>query len=368
MNEIVIEASANANTYGLAGAAGGKSTARVTAHTDVLVKDGAAISAQRDISLMAGGNDAGDLSRYTVHASTDLWNKTAFPISLNPTANATIIQSNLVDVATDAWIGSNRNVTLQSLEGTHVASGKWAYQDAYMGLAEDIANGFVSLFTGSEGNVSLKETGGNSFDIQSTLVNVNGTVESGLNNKQFLIIDEWINSENNAVMSGNPVLIFQNASGQDTVTRASGSWIADGFAAEQFIQISGTSGLDGAYLIDAVTEKTLTINAKTPLGSAGGTTNAANVTIRHMVMTGTAELDFSTANNAITRSDGSWEHDGFVAGQYIMVRGSGGNDGFYRIAAVSPNGITLWLDSASPLAAATQAVRGASHEKKLVGL
>ena len=205
----------------------------------------------------------------------------------------------------------------------------------------------------------MKKTGGGSYDNQSNAVHVNGTVEAGLNNKQFLIIDEQIGNSN-IVMSGTSALVFHNSTGQDVVTRsdAGGSWITDGFVVGQFIRISGTTGLDGAYLIDSLTATTITLNAKTPLGTTIGTTNAANVTVQHYIMTGNPALDFDMAKNSLTRSVGSWVNDGFVVGQQIVVDGSGANDNFYTIKGISVDGATDPLDSSAVLASTAHVAGG----------
>ena len=354
--EEYLEAQANAKTYGMAGYAEGTSIAHTNVTNTITVADGAAVEATGDINLYTSGTADGDENNIIVKAQTDLWNKTAFPIASDPTADATDNIISRIDIATDAWIGSNQDVVLQALGGTHSASGSWSYQDSYMGLAEDIANSLIKLFTGSDGTVSLKETGGGSYDSASAVVNVNGTVEAGLNNKQFLIIDELINDENNASMSGTPSLVFHNASGQDSITRASGSWISDGFAAGQYIQVTGTSGMDGAYLIDAITATTLTLNTKTPISASVGTAAVSSGVVQHYVMTGNPYLNFDATNNYITRLSGSWVKDGFVAGQQIMVKGSGGNDNFYTISSISANGLTLILSNASQVAVSNEYV------------
>ncbi|MCP4992988.1 MAG: hypothetical protein GY934_04255, partial [Gammaproteobacteria bacterium] len=356
-----LETQASAKTYGLAGYAQGVSIAHTNVTNSITVHDGATIEAVGDIRL-----NAGNLNDLVVQAGADLWNKTAFPIPSGPTADATINQNCYIDITTDAWIGSNKDVYLEAYTGNHSVVGSWSYQDSYLGLAEDIANGIGSLFGADP--VSLKVTGGGSYDNQNSYVNVDGIVESGLNNRQFLSIDENIDN-NNLVMSSTSELEFRNSTGQDVLTRSKGSWLADGFAKGQFIQISGASAdLDGAYLIESVDVTTITLNAKTPLGGNVGTTSLNSVVVRHLTMSGNPSLDFhkeapnaTISANSITRSSGSWVEDGFAVNQHIIVDGSGANDNFYIISGISAGGKTLILNATdSVLASDVSSVAGAT--------
>jgi len=361
--DLNLHAQADAKTYGAAGYAQGISVAHASPQNIVTIADGAAIEATGDIAITVGGT-ADDLRRadISVAARTDLWNKTAFPIRSNPTADAVVNHACQIDVAEDAWIGSNQDVLLAVKGGTRFVSGTWNYQDAYMGLAEDIANGFISLFTGSSGSVSLKESGGSEQDNLSRNVNIDGTVEAGLNNKQFLIVDETLGATVEPTMSGTPGLVFTRTVGEDSIVRATGSWLDDGFSAGTFLRVSGAGDLDGAYLIKSVTATTITLNAKTPLGGedepAIGTLAASGVTVSHFIMTGAPKLAIAPADNTITRSVGSFVEDGFLVGQWILVDGAGTNDNFYRISGFSGDGMVMYLHESSTLVASAQNVSG----------
>ena len=63
----------------------------------------------------------------------------------------------------------------------------------------------------------------------------------------------------NVGKTGSPILVFVDAPGGDRIVRASGSWIADGFAVGQRIRVSGTTSNDGVYEIATVTATTLTL-------------------------------------------------------------------------------------------------------------
>jgi hypothetical protein len=355
--DLNLHAQADAKTYGAAGYAQGISVAHASPENNVTIMDGAAVEAAGDIVITVGGSaDGFQLSTVSVAARTDLWNKTAFPIRSNPTADAVVNQGSRIDVASDAWVGSNQDVFLPVVDGTRSVSGNWTYQDAYMGLAEDIANGLISIFTGSSGSVSLKESGGSDQDNIDRNVNIDGTVEAGLNNKQFLIVDGELGASDEPAMTGAPGLVFTRTAGEDTIVRGAGSWIADGFSAGSYIRVSGAGDLDGAYLIKSLTATTITLDAKTQLGgdneTAIGTVSATGVTISHFIMTGSPKLAVAAADNTITRSTGSFVEDGFLVGQWVLVDGAGMNDSFYKISGFSGDGMVMYLDASSSRLAA----------------
>ncbi|MBU4038029.1 MAG: hypothetical protein KKA35_16535, partial [Proteobacteria bacterium] len=66
-------------------------------------------------------------------------------------------------------------------------------------------------------------------------------------------------------------------------------------------------------------------------------------TVEPIRMIGGASLNFNLAGSSdtISRDWGSWVEDGFTAGQFIAVLGSGGNDGIYQIQTVSDTALTL---------------------------
>ena len=225
-SEVDIEARSSAKTYGLAAYAQGHSEATVNLENTIVIGEGAMIEAGGDINLSAGGDNSGNSNDVNVIAQTDLWNKSVLPISSDPTANAEISHNSLITVETDAYLGSVADINLTAKGGFHSASGSWSYQDLYQGLAEDIASGISSLFGGGE--VSLKETGGSSIDDLRAGVEIDGIAEAGLGNQQFLMIDETITAEQDAVLSGDPTLTFSSVSGEDSISRSSGSWLDEG--------------------------------------------------------------------------------------------------------------------------------------------
>lgn len=183
-----VEASANAKTYGLAGAAAGTSEARVNAVNSVVIGTNARIRADGDVNLMAGRDGAGTFNNVTARARTDLFNKTAFPIVTNPEADAIINQSSTVSVGTGASVGSVKDVNLLAENGSNVADGQGVGKDLWREAAAAVASFFSNLVGG--GDVSLDIRGGSSTVNANSGVTVNGTVAAGIQNKQFLTIDQ----------------------------------------------------------------------------------------------------------------------------------------------------------------------------------
>ncbi len=91
-------------------------------------------------------------------------------------------------------------------------------------------------------------------------------------------VDEASRMPSRAELSGNPNLTFTSvASGPDTITRASGSWRSDRFAAGQQIRVSDSTGNDGLYTIGSVTDTVLTLVPGDALDTEGP---AGNIHVR----------------------------------------------------------------------------------------
>ena len=116
-----------------------------------------------------------------------------------------------------------------------------------------------------------------------------------------------------AIMTGSPALTF--AASGFTVTRAAGSWLADGFAAGDWITFTGTASNNTALACTGVTATVLTFAS----GIANETTSLARVTA-------TPKLTFVASSHTITRSRGSWLDDGFRVGDVPTITGSASNN------------------------------------------
>lgn len=118
---------------------------------------------------------------------------------------------------------------------------------------------------------------------------------------------------NKATMSGPPSLTF--ALSGETVTRAAGSWLTDGFAVGDFVTFTGTAS-------NNVTEK-ITVLTDTVLTSASG---YADETIATAAAVSYAGLTFASSGHTVTRSRGSWIADGFRVGDSVTFTGTASNN------------------------------------------
>jgi len=139
-------------------------------------------------------------------------------------------------------------------------------------------------------------------------------------------------------MSGKPTLHFTAGSGgsYDTVSRNdAATWGSDGFKVNDYISISGTNDNDAVYKIMGISAdgKTLTLDTQGSVQS--GDKSGASVYIERA--------------GEITRSSGSWIDDDFVEGEFILVSGTGHNDGYYEIGRIIDDSI-LELDVSDEIA------------------
>jgi len=120
----------------------------------------------------------------------------------------------------------------------------------------------------------------------------------------------------------------------DTITRASGSWITDGFATGDILTISGSASNDATLAAAATVTSATVVTLDTDDLVAEGP--VANVTI-----TGEASLTFSDAADTIVRSSGSWLADGFRIGDVVTIADSVSNNGAFTVTDVTAATLTL---------------------------
>lgn len=121
-------------------------------------------------------------------------------------------------------------------------------------------------------------------------------------------------------MTGAPALTFAEVGMTgDTITRATGSWLADGFVVGDTIVITGATASAGANnitaVIDSLDATTITLDSEDLVDEV---TSAASIV-------GYPTLTFADPDT-ITRNRGSWLDDGFRAGDLITVDGTSSND------------------------------------------
>lgn len=186
-NRGVANASANAKTYGLAGAAQGLSTAEIHANSFVDIAAGARVRADGDIALTAGRDGSGRADDLRAIARTDLFNKTAFPVETDPDANARVEHASRVDIAAGGRVNAVQDITLVADRGTAFADGRGIGKDLYREILAAIASFFSNLFGG--GDVSLDLRGGSSRLANTGVVRVDGEVAAGIQSRQALEFD-----------------------------------------------------------------------------------------------------------------------------------------------------------------------------------
>jgi hypothetical protein len=150
-------------------------------------------------------------------------------------------------------------------------------------------------------------------------------------------------------MQGAPSLTFAEVGvSGDTITRATGSWITDGFAVGDKIVITGATASAGANNISAIIAG-LTATVIT-LGSED---LVAEVTTGCTIY-GYTQLTFAevgVTGDTITRSKGSWIEDGFAVGDTIAISGSTDPGNIHTNATIQALSATVMTLSTADLAA-----------------
>lgn len=121
----------------------------------------------------------------------------------------------------------------------------------------------------------------------------------------------------------------------DTITRATGSWLADGFAIGDTVTTTGAS--------DGTNNKTFVIANLTALVMTLGSDDLAAEVSANVTVVGRATLTFANSGDTITRNRGSWLADGFRAGDSVTISGSDSatNDGSFTVSTVTALVLTL---------------------------
>jgi hypothetical protein len=134
-------------------------------------------------------------------------------------------------------------------------------------------------------------------------------------------------------MTGAPSLTFDATA--ETVTRAAGSWISDGFVVGDRVTISGAAaGNNGTFTI-------ATLDAL-EMGLGAGDVDT-DETVATAVVVGHPGLTFTNAGDTIARNTGNWFDDGFRAGMSVTIDGTNAatNDGTFVIDTLTSVLMTL---------------------------
>ncbi len=179
-----INTSANAKTYGLAGAAEGTSESRIFVDNSVTIGSGARLYAEESLAVRSGADDRAAGSISTI-ARTRLWNRTAIPIETDPNADAQSDVSARITTASGSRLNAVRNIELTTDTNGVSADGYGRGQDLYQEVLEELGK-FLSLFGAA---VTLETTGGTSTtDTVSEIVLNNTEVKAGFKHEQILVI------------------------------------------------------------------------------------------------------------------------------------------------------------------------------------
>lgn len=141
-------------------------------------------------------------------------------------------------------------------------------------------------------------------------------------------------------MTGAPSLTFAEVGATgDTITRATGSWLADGFAVGDVITVTNTASNNITGPIASLSATVITL---------GTTDLAAEVTSNATIVAdvGLTFAEVGASGDTIVRSRGSWVDDGFRAGDLITVTGTASNNitAAQGLASVTATTLTLGTD------------------------
>jgi hypothetical protein len=159
--------------------------------------------------------------------------------------------------------------------------------------------------------------------------------------------------------AGTSLTFAEVGSGIDTVTRATGSWIAEGFAVGDTVTFSGTGGTNdvtGVITVLTATVMTVSVDLADQVTAVAACVGYPTLTF----------AEVGAGGDTITRNRGSWVSDGFRAGDLITVDGTASNDSVVDavVSTVTALVLTLGGGASAPedLAAETISTNGVTVE------
>ncbi|MFK8115024.1 MAG: hypothetical protein AB8B91_22675, partial [Rubripirellula sp.] len=119
----------------------------------------------------------------------------------------------------------------------------------------------------------------------------------------------------------------------DTITRSTGSWIADGFQVGMNIVFENAGDNDGEFTIGQVSDETLTLFQSSFLFDE----------VVAPAITNNTELTFAASDDGdtLTRTSGSWIDEGYFVDQVVQIDFSASNDALFRIAEMTDEQLTF---------------------------
>ncbi|MCL7465337.1 leukotoxin LktA family filamentous adhesin [Phaeovulum sp. NW3] len=219
-----LRAEVDTKSYGVAGAATSITRATYNAANTIRLTNGADLESLGDVRLMAG-HVKNAVQTVKLRAEARAFNKTAFPINIDPVADAIANTTSLIDIGEGARVTSVRDVYLLSEAGSRDVVGYGRGKDLYRQAFAAVGS-FLSNLVGG-GDVSLDIETGRSIDNNTDGIQVNGHVRAGSRNKQVLILGldaagNYTLLNDQTRQEGNPDAVYDNAWADDigwTVTR-----------------------------------------------------------------------------------------------------------------------------------------------------
>jgi filamentous hemagglutinin family protein len=201
LTNAVVRLKARSKTWGLAAAASAKTDVRInSAHrieffaNEESCAQGAEpncseIRSLEDIYVTAGKvydpldpfNDR--LGKYDIHAESDVYNKTAFPITIYG-ARVNINQDNLISIGRHAQLRAVKDVNLATHIGSQNRLARATGADLWKEIASAVSGG------------AIKISGGSWNHVENSRLTIDGLVEAGIYHRQYLEIDDRYDFEN----------------------------------------------------------------------------------------------------------------------------------------------------------------------------
>jgi hypothetical protein len=139
-------------------------------------------------------------------------------------------------------------------------------------------------------------------------------------------------------MTGSPTITFAEVGATgDTITRSSGSFVSDGFAAGDMLTVAGSASNNATHAAKVAIVSALVLTLDTDDLTPEGPVSGVSIVGRH-------SLTFADSDDTVTRSGGSWLADGFRKDDVVTVATSAANDGTFTITAVSALVLTFETD------------------------
>lgn len=177
----VLNAAVNQSTYG-AGTVGVADTkAKITPTNQIEVGAGAYLRAESDLYLAAGSDGDFGRDRYEVHAETDTLAGSAIPVEIVD-ADAYLLATNTIDIAGGALLEAGGDARLHA--------------DFEFGKADVIGRAKATSWVTALGDAINGDTAeqlveGSVLSEAKGSVEMDGTVRTGVNRHQAVVIDQW---------------------------------------------------------------------------------------------------------------------------------------------------------------------------------